>query len=122
MKTRKGQYAERNGMVYPWVHQFDLKITQDFYLKTKKGDKNTLSLGLDIRNVGNLLNKNWGSKQSFTEASILKQSNRRIKDGVQTPVYQFQRHGTEVLKEAFEPTFGTSSTYLMQFTVRYSFN
>ena len=122
LKTRKGQYAERNGMVYPWVHQFDLKITQDFFIKTRSGNKNTLSLGLDIRNVGNLLNKNWGSKQSFTEASILKQSNRRIKDGVQAPVYQFQRHGTEVLKEAFEPTFGTSSTYLMQFTVRYSFN
>lgn len=122
LKTRKGQYAERNGLVYPWVHQFDLKITQDFYLTTKNGSKNTLSLGLDIKNLGNLLNKNWGAKQSFTVASILKQTNRRLKDGVQKPVYQFQRYGTEVLKDAFAPTFGTSSTYLMQFTVRYSFN
>jgi hypothetical protein len=122
LKTRKGQYAERNGLVYPWVHQFDLKITQDFYLTTKNGSKNTLSLGLDIRNVGNLLCKNWGNKQSFTVASVLKQTNRRLKDGEQKPVYQFQRYGTEVLKDAFAPTHGTSSTYLMQFTVRYSFN
>ena len=122
LKTRKGQYAERNGLVYPWVHQFDLKITQDFYLTTKGGKKNTLQLGLDIRNFGNLLCKNWGAKQSFTVASILKQTNRRLKDGVQVPQYQFQRYGTEVLKDAFAPTFGTSSTYMMQFSVRYSFN
>lgn len=122
LKTRKGQYAERNGLVYPWVHQFDLKITQDFYLTTKGGKKNTLQLGLDIRNFGNLLCKNWGAKQSFTVASILKQTNRRLKDGVQVPEYQFQRYGTEVLKEAFAPTFGTSSTYMMQVSVRYSFN
>ena len=122
LKTRKGQYAERNGLVYPWVHQFDLKITQDFYIKTRSGNKNTLSVGLDIKNLGNLLCKDWGNKQSFTVASILKQTNRRLKVGEQEPVYQFQRYGTEVLKDAFAPTFGTSSTYLMQLTVRYSFN
>ena len=122
LKTRKGQYAERNGLVYPWVHQFDLKIAQDFYLTTKGGKKNTLQLGLDIINLGNLLCKNWGAKQTFTVASILKQTNLRMKDGVQVPEYQFQRYGTEVLKDAFAPVFGTSSTYMMQFSIRYSFN
>ena len=122
LKTRKGRYAERNGLVYPWVHQFDIKIAQDFYLTTKDGQKNTLQLGLDILNVGNLLCKNWGAKQTYTVASILKQTNRRLKDGVQVPEYQFQRYGTEVLKDAFAPVHGTSSTYMMQFSIRYSFN
>lgn len=122
LKTRKGKYAERNGLVYPWVHQFDLKIAQDFYLTTKEGKKNTLQLGLDIRNLGNLLCRNWGVKQSYTVASILKQTNRRLKEGMQIPQYQFQRYGTEVLKDAFAPVFGTNSTYMMQVSVRYTFN
>ena len=122
LKTRKGRYAERNGLVYPWVHQFDIKIVQDFYLTTKDGKKNTLQLGLDILNIGNLLCKNWGAKQTYTVASILKQTNRRLKDGVQVPEYQFQRYGTEVLKDAFASVLGTSSTYMMQFSIRYSFN
>jgi hypothetical protein len=81
-----------------------------------------LQLGLDILNIGNLLCKNWGAKQTYTVASILKQTNRRLKDGVHVPEYQFQRYGTEVLKDAFASVLGTSSTYMMQFSIRYSFN
>lgn len=122
LQTRKGAYAERNGLVYPWVHQFDFKIMQDFYLKTKSGYKNTLQIGLDIKNIGNLFNRNWGARQSVTASQLLKQTNNRSQGGTTVPVYNFQRYGTEVLKDAFVPTFGTSSTYLMQITLRYIFN
>lgn len=122
LKTRKGKYAERNGLVYPWVNQFDLKITQDFFIQCKNGMRNTLQVGLDIKNVGNLLNKNWGNKKSATVNQILKQTNTRTAGGTTAPVYNFQRNGTEVLKDAFVNTFGTSSTYLMQLSVRYMFN
>ena len=122
LKTRKGKYAERNGLVYPWVNQFDLKITQDFFIQSKNGMRNTLQIGLDIKNVGNLLNKNWGNMKSATANQILKQTNKRTAGGATEPVYNFQRNGTEVLKDAFTNTFGTSSTYLMQISVRYMFN
>ncbi|MEG1592707.1 MAG: hypothetical protein RR391_17745 [Chryseobacterium sp.] len=122
LKTRKGKYAERNGLTYPWVHQFDVKITQDFFLKSKNGSRNTIQVGLDIKNVGNLLNKKWGARQSATASEILKQTNKRSAGGTTVPVYNFQRYGTEVLSNAFAPTFGTSSTYLMQISVRYIFN
>lgn len=122
LKTRKGRYAERNGLVYPWVNQFDLKITQDFFIQSKNGMRNTLQIGLDIQNVGNLLNKNWGNMKSATVSQILKQTNKRAAGGATEPIYNFQRNGTEVLKDAFTNTFGTSSTYLMQISVRYMFN
>ncbi|MDR2564440.1 MAG: carboxypeptidase regulatory-like domain-containing protein, partial [Prevotellaceae bacterium] len=64
LKTRLGKYAERNGAIYPWTNQFDIKITQDFFIYAK-GKRNTLQVGLDILNVGNLLNKNWGHKQYY---------------------------------------------------------
>lgn len=121
LKNRKGQFAERNGLVYPWVHQFDLKFTQDFYIQSKNGTRNTLQVGLDIRNFGNMLNKNWGARQSITSAQPLKEVSSRKAGVVSQPTYNFQRYGTEVLKDAFAPTFGTSSTYQMLLSVRYIF-
>ena len=62
LKTRRGQYAERNGSRGPWNHIVDLKFLQDVYIKT--GDKkNTLQLSLDIFNFTNLINKDWGVRK-----------------------------------------------------------
>lgn len=121
LKTRKGKYAERNGAVYPWTHQFDLKINQDIFANIK-GKRNTLQIGLDIMNVGNLLNKKWGSKQSYTESSILKQVNKLGAGSTDKPVYNFVKNGTETLNKDFTKTVGYSSTYSMQLSIRYIFN
>lgn len=59
LRSRRGQYAERNGARMPWEHQFDLRIMQDLGTMFK-GTKNALQLSLDVINVGNLLNKSWG--------------------------------------------------------------
>ena len=59
LSTRRGQYAERNGMRTPWNHELDLKILHEF--KLSKTDKfKTLQISLDIFNVLNLLNNDWG--------------------------------------------------------------
>lgn len=59
LKTRKGMYAERNGMRTPWVHEVDMKIIHEFKLsKVKK--KQSLQLSFDVFNVLNLLSNNWG--------------------------------------------------------------
>jgi outer membrane receptor for ferrienterochelin and colicin len=122
LKNRKGKYAERNGVVYPWSHQFDIKITQDFYLNAW-GSKHTLQLGFDILNVGNLLNKNWGHKYYYNRNAILSQVGNGFGQGsTGKPVYNFQRAGTEVLKDAFRSDNSLSSTYYMQISIRYIFN
>ncbi|WP_164122107.1 MULTISPECIES: carboxypeptidase regulatory-like domain-containing protein [Sphingobacterium] len=59
LKSKRGQYVERNGSSLPWQHQFDLRITQDLGVLVS-GSKNRLQLTFDIFNVGNLLNKDWG--------------------------------------------------------------
>ncbi|CAN5883563.1 carboxypeptidase regulatory-like domain-containing protein [soil metagenome] len=56
LKTRRGQYAERNGMRTPWNHDFDLKLMHEF----KFGKSQSLQLSLDLFNVLNLLNNDWG--------------------------------------------------------------
>ncbi|MDR6840069.1 TonB-dependent receptor [Pseudoxanthomonas sacheonensis] len=53
----KGRYAPENGFTSGWVNTFDVRISQElpgFF----KGHKS--KIWLDIQNVGNLLNKDWG--------------------------------------------------------------
>ncbi|MBX9784305.1 MAG: carboxypeptidase regulatory-like domain-containing protein [Chitinophagaceae bacterium] len=59
LNSRRGQYAERNGMRTPWVHQLDLKILHEFKL-SKSNHQKSLQLSLDIFNVLNLINNSWG--------------------------------------------------------------
>jgi hypothetical protein len=70
LKANRGGYAERNGARLPFQHQFDLKILQEFKFKNEN-TTNRLQLSVDIMNVGNLLNKDWGrqyfaSNQQFS--------------------------------------------------------
>jgi hypothetical protein len=59
LSTRKGQYAERNGMRTPWTHQLDMKLMHEFKLsKTHKSQ--SIQISLDVFNVLNLLNNEWG--------------------------------------------------------------
>ncbi|MCA1714823.1 MAG: Oar protein, partial [Gammaproteobacteria bacterium] len=53
----RGGVAQRNAETSPWVNQFDMRISQE--LPGFFGD-NKAEIWLDILNVGNLLNKEWG--------------------------------------------------------------
>ena len=59
LSKHRGQYAERNGAEFPWLHQVDAKLIQDIFINDKT--KNTLQLSFDIFNLGNLLNHQWGT-------------------------------------------------------------
>lgn len=52
----KGQIVPRNTGRAPWIHQFDINITQE--IPIREGHK--LELILNIQNVGNLINEKWG--------------------------------------------------------------
>ena len=60
LSKHRGQYAERNAAQLPWQHRVDFRLLQDLFVGQGKS-RNALQLSLDIFNVGNLLNKNWGS-------------------------------------------------------------
>ncbi|MEO8763797.1 MAG: carboxypeptidase regulatory-like domain-containing protein [Ginsengibacter sp.] len=59
LKTRRGQYAERNGLHTPWSHDLDLKLMHEFKLSSSNSS-HTLQISLDIFNVLNLLDNDWG--------------------------------------------------------------
>ena len=57
LNSHRGQVAERNAVTSDWVNQFDLHIAQEFpgFMDGHKAE-----ISIDILNVGNLLNKDWG--------------------------------------------------------------
>ncbi len=55
LRENRGNYAERNGAKTPWNHQLDAKFVYNLPLKRKN-----LQITLDVFNVLNLINRNWG--------------------------------------------------------------
>jgi hypothetical protein len=70
LSKHRGEYMERNGATNPWQHQIDVKVLQDIFTNIGK-DRNTLQLTVDIFNVGNLLNSNWGRAQFANRTALL---------------------------------------------------
>jgi len=67
LKTRRGQYAERNGMRTPWNNEIDMKLMHEF--KFGRKNKQSIQVSLDIFNVLNLLNNNWGHVNFVTNVN-----------------------------------------------------
>ena len=59
LKTRRGEYAERNGLRTTWSNELDMKLMHEFRL-SKTDKSKTLQLSFDVFNVLNLLSNNWG--------------------------------------------------------------
>ncbi|HET6602735.1 MAG TPA: carboxypeptidase regulatory-like domain-containing protein [Xanthomonadaceae bacterium] len=57
LSSHLGQVAARNAATSPWVHNFDVRISQE--LPGFFAD-NTAEIWIDILNIGNLLNDDWG--------------------------------------------------------------
>lgn len=59
LKDHQGEYAEAYSVYSPWVHRLDFSYKHDFNLKVGN-TLNTLQLSLDVKNVLNLFNSEWG--------------------------------------------------------------
>ena len=132
LNAHRGQYAERNALVYPWFKRMDLNVTQDFFITSNKGrDRHTLRLSVDIVNVGNLLNKNWGTYQipsagtgnGVLNVGIIKFDKMDIDKT--TPIYSFPYHivsSQTPYTNSFKPDVSILSRWQMQIGIRYIFN
>ncbi|RYG22304.1 MAG: TonB-dependent receptor [Chitinophagaceae bacterium] len=124
LSTRKGQYAERNGATSPWRNQVDLRIVQDIF-KNVGNTKNSFQFTADIFNLGNFINKNWGEFNNIRAANILVPQNTTAVTGGATPVkptFIMASNQADMVRETFGTNQSITSTYYMQFGVRYNFN
>jgi len=123
LSSRKGKYAERNGALFPWRNNFDAKIMQEFFVKAG-GKRNTIQVSLDILNIGNLINKNWGKADAYNMNNILVPANNSsvTYNGTVKPTFRLNPYNNTMLSETFRDIVSYSSTYSMQLGIRYIFN
>ena len=114
LKTRRGMYAERNGAMLPWYTQLDFKFAQDFSIKVKE-KKNTIRVSLDILNMGNMINSNWGVRKLATTWNPIS-VNGLDKNNV--PYFSFDKN----LTSSYINDFSNRSRWQLQIGVRYIFN
>jgi hypothetical protein len=109
LSGRRGQYAEKYGILSPWYSRWDIRFLQDF----KINETSKIQFSWDILNVGNLLSSSWGVRQ-FPQNT---QPIGVAVDATGKPTYSFDAN----LKNTFTNDFSLLSRWQMQFGLRYIF-
>lgn len=114
LSENRGKIAERFGAVNPWYSNLDLKIIQDLSFNVGSR-KQTIQLNLDILNVGNLLNSDWGVRKVANPAATSPLSLVRFDDAGQ-PVFNFTGPSETYIEDP-----SLFSRWQVQFGVKYMF-
>ncbi len=117
LNANRGGYAERNGARAPFSNTIDLKIAQDFFVKAN-GSKHKLQLTLDVFNLGNMINKDWGRRWYVGNDAFRLVSFKGMADDGTTPTYEFS---TPRNTWSADDSGLRSSRWMAQVGVRYSF-
>jgi hypothetical protein len=121
LSTRRGQYAERNGSILPYLHRFDLSIAQDVFVKIK-GERNAFQIRFDILNFGNMLNDNWGVSQRATAPALLNYKSTVNGEPVYTLSTQKLADGSTILaRDTYQRNSSVFDVWTAQLGIRYTF-
>ncbi len=133
LSKHRGEYSERNGGIAPYVNKVDLNFSQDFFVTSAKGKRNTLRLSFDIVNFGNLLNKNWGVEKTtvlgYQQYQFLKMVSKPTATTAPTFTFPYVPSGTAgsgstqtVLNQTFQDYISISSRWQMQIGIKFIFH
>ena len=121
LSKHQGQYAEAYSVYSPWVHRLDFSYKHDFKVKVGKS-VNTLQLSLDVKNILNIFNSNWGVSKwmnsKLPEGRILKFENV---DHEGYPVFSTPEavHGST---QTFVPNVNIGQCWYASVGIKYMFN
>jgi len=120
LRSRRGQYAERNGDRLKWSHVIDLKFAQEISVNFGKR-KHTFEITADIFNFTNLLNKDWGKRYfaTFDQVQLVDYVGF-LADGT-TPTFRYNPDAAKQLNQVDDAGVN-SSRWQAQLGVRYTFN
>ncbi len=124
LSQNRGKYVERNAMLLPMFNRADFSFVQEVFVKAG-GTRNALQFRIDILNVGNLINKDWGIAQRVINDRPL------IRVAPITTVgdplngvarYNLAHINGQLVNTTFQKTATVNDVYRIQFGVRYIFN
>lgn len=108
LSENQGGYAEKYDILSPWYSRWDVRVLQDYILP----NENIVQVSLDMLNIGNFVNSEWGVRQFPTNTQPIGVSTT---DGV--PTYSFDTN----LTNTFTNDFSLGSRWQLQVGLRYIF-
>ena len=107
----------------PWRNQMDVKLAQEIFTGIGSS-KNTLQFTVDIFNFGNMINKNWGIYKTVNASAILVPTNVNslVAGGTVRPTFRLATDRNQPVSTTYRENNSLTSTYYMQFGLRYLFN
>ncbi|HSV77250.1 MAG TPA: hypothetical protein VLH37_09500, partial [Bacteroidales bacterium] len=118
LSKNRGRHAERGAAFLPMVTRADLSIAQDFAINVG-GIRNRLQVRMDIANITNLLNSEWGVGQRVVNNQPLAGGAIDTQNRI---TYRMATVGNELVSRTFEPTASMGDVWRIMFGVRYFFN
>lgn len=120
LRSRRGQFAERNADRSNWSHIVDLKFAQEFGVNFGGNKIHRFEFTFDIFNFTNLINKEWGVRNfaGFNQVRLL--DFRGFQADGTTPTFSFSP-GAEENANLIDDSGLNSSRWQAQVGVRYSF-
>lgn len=87
LSDHRGEIAERFGAVNPWYHNIDLRVLQDINF-SRAGRNHGFQITLDVLNVPNLINSDWGVRKVASSSATSPLSFVRF-NSAGAPVFNF---------------------------------
>jgi hypothetical protein len=105
------------------VFRADLSVIQEVFANFL-GKRNSLQFRVDVLNLGNLINKDWGVGEKFTFGSNnnIQPLIARGADAQGRALYRFRNTGTELKTNPLSPNNSLDDVFQLQLSVRYNFN
>ncbi len=131
LSKHRGEFADRNSSRTPFRNIIDLRFLQDVYITTGNGKRNTLEFSLDMFNLTNFLNKDWGRMYYISSGEYMVESYKGNDPNTGAPQFTyingFDKSGNRI--DNYKPWNNSiidnnlrSSRWQMQIGLRYIFN
>jgi hypothetical protein len=101
----------------PWYNRVDAKILQDIFTNIGR-NRHTLQVSLDIINLSNLINNDWGIRQTVTYRNPLTFVDV---DATGRPRFRMNQVGGQLPTDYKTDILNTNTTWGLQLGLRYIF-
>jgi hypothetical protein len=119
---KSGTHTRSGEGRYPFVNQFDLSLSQEIRIP---GWKHKVILALDILNIGNLINQDWGLIKGSDSFFVKSEPAAQVDYDAATGTYRFSRVNSALAAKSFSPAGGrgepAASRWSALLSVKYRF-
>lgn len=120
LSKRRGLYAERNGVVLPMVSRLDFSLSQQVLFRLA-GKENRFAVRLDVLNLTNLINRNWGVSKTLVTTQPLVLSGTVAEGSGVKPQYKLRTINDELIQEPYMTTATINDVFRLQLSIRWDF-